>query len=97
MCFDNCPLGYLSNQHACNLIINNTAPVVQFTFGGSGTVFKDGVNNLEAFIVFPNNSRRLTVTYPVTAYLRGIYFPGTGYLKLNQTSQLFGSSFSISI
>ena len=99
MCFEKCPLGYISNQTDCILLNNNTIPTVKYTFTSVGNIFLDEINGIEAITVYPNKSRRLTPAIPISAYLRGVYFPGTGgHLIINETNhQIFGDLFSISL
>ena len=97
VCVDNCPAGFFSLNHNCTLI-NNTGLILSFSFEGSGTTFYDSVQNLPAYILSTNSSRRLQTTTPTIAYMRGLYFPGSGSLQINSptNSTLLSSKFSFS-
>ena len=92
-CINECPLGYIGNMEDCFVIQMNEL-AMQYTFDGYEYVYYDKINGIPAEIQSLNNSELL----PKTAYNRGIYFYGGGYLRTRPIGiAMFSPKFSISL
>lgn len=82
ICTDICPVGFYGYNHKCVQERKNK-PAVKFVFK-SIHKFIDSVNGLSA--VPANENRNLIETPPIGAYLRGVYFQGTSFLRISETN-----------
>ena len=91
-CLDNCPMGYLGNATNCTAPASSQL-ILEFNFEGTGQVYYDKANSIAGYLEHPGRSRALTES----VYGRGMYFDGSGYLRINSTAlALFSPQFSLS-
>ncbi|OMJ66910.1 hypothetical protein SteCoe_36084 [Stentor coeruleus] len=83
VCVEDCPLGFIKSSNTCENI-NLSSPTIKFTFTSVGDYFEDSISLLKAY--------KITETAPFSAYLRGVYFPGQGSLKVELINQMMLSS-----
>ena len=93
-CVSQCPIGYTPSGGNCTAASTNTSAIL-LTFSGTGGPYYDPGSNVTAYALPSGSQRMLQSTVPSSVYGRGIYFPGSGFLKVNTTKELMlGGNFS---
>ena len=100
ICSKSCPVGFVDNKGVCRYSIYSIS-TVYYNFQGNGkSNYFDIYQKLPATIKSKkNNKRKLSeITGPVSAYMRGVYFPGSSSLLIERENQkIFNIEFSISL
>ena len=82
VCFETCPLGYISNNETCELVQN---PIFKVTFESVGNKFYDIIHNYTGQVIYPNIIPKPNLEYSgiFNSFKRGAYFSGDSLISFS--------------